>query len=90
MLIHCVGDIIRAKASLQVTCLNCQNNAFIKGRFLMARYGYGMPLESLKEKFRCSRCHRSNVRFGIAPADLGETKLRAMTWFGGVYQKLED
>jgi DNA-directed RNA polymerase subunit RPC12/RpoP len=90
MLIHVVGDIGRAGASLSVTCLNCGHKAYVKARLLVARYGYGWPLERLQSRFRCSSCKGQNVRLGLALPELATPKLQRMQWFGSLYENLDD
>ncbi len=63
-----VADLISARASLRVTCRNCDREGYFTARFLKARLGYtGNVLEG---RYRCSKCRSFNV--SLCPALAGD------------------
>lgn len=83
-----VNDFLKAKASLSVTCRNCDHTACVTPLFLKARLG--LYSEVVKGKFVCSLCKSPNVKLSIATAEAADKKLSPKMNFGGVYEKYED
>ena len=81
-----VAEFLRAKASLQITCSNCDHAATLAALYLKARLGlYGNVLEG---KYNCTICQSTNVR--LSAIHDAARRLRPMQYFGGIYSKHED
>jgi hypothetical protein len=60
-----LGEIIRMKFNLRITCGSCLHMTVIKPSSLIARHGSGRSLRTLR--FRCSACGSRSGRPELAP-----------------------
>jgi hypothetical protein len=51
-----VGDVVRDRLPLWVTCKGCEHRARLDPAKVAERLGYDMPLPDLRRKFKCTRC----------------------------------
>jgi len=69
-LVGTLGDLIRERRHLRLTCWPCNRHVKIDLRKMIETYG-GMPLQRFVERSRCSRCGAREPSVS-APPDYGE------------------
>ena len=60
-----LGDLVRFKSRLKITCRVCEKESVIQPMSLLRSLPSNVPLHSLARKFRCSSCGQKRVKVNV-------------------------
>src|SRR5947208_1275321 len=64
--IHNLGDVVRHRQRLRITCLACEKETLVQPMALLTKVPSNTTLDALSRKLRCSTCGQKTGKVEVA------------------------